>query len=98
MRLEYIIVAIVALIMNLVGFLSMYIDKKRAQKEQWRIKEKTLFLIAFLGGGLGSWLGMYTFRHKTQHKTFVIGIPLCFIVSYSIIISVVILAEIYLIS
>jgi uncharacterized membrane protein YsdA (DUF1294 family) len=53
----------------------MGIDKKRAKKKQWRIKESTLFLLAILGGSIGSILGMYTFRHKTKHKKFVIGMP-----------------------
>lgn len=98
MRLEYIIFISFALIMNLIGFISMYVDKKRAQKGQWRIKEATLFLIAFFGGGLGSWLGMYVFRHKTQHKIFVFGIPLCFFVSYAIFITAIVLMKIYLLN
>ncbi|MDF2613457.1 MAG: hypothetical protein K0S71_1243 [Clostridia bacterium] len=51
-------------------------DKKRAVKRQYRLSEKTLFLIALLGGGLGSILGMYVFRHKTKHWYFKIGMPL----------------------
>ncbi len=53
----------------------MGIDKSRAIRHKWRIPEKTLFGICILGGGIGSWLGMYTFRHKTRHWYFVIGIP-----------------------
>lgn len=63
------------LLINLVGFLSMGIDKRKAQKQKWRIPEKVLFLFAILGGSAGSLLGMYTFRHKTKHRKFVIGIP-----------------------
>lgn len=62
-------------ILNLCGFLSMYIDKKRAIKHQWRISEKTLFLIALLGGSAGSILGMNRFRHKTKHWRFTVGMP-----------------------
>ena len=40
------------LIINLIGFLAMYIDKKRAIKGKWRIPEKTLFTITLLGGGI----------------------------------------------
>jgi uncharacterized membrane protein YsdA (DUF1294 family) len=58
------------------GFWSMGEDKKRAVKRQYRLSEKTLFLIALLGGGLGSILGMYVFRHKTKHWYFKIGMPL----------------------
>lgn len=60
---------------NVVSFLLMYIDKRRAVKHEWRIPEKTLFLWAFLGGSPGSLLGMYTFRHKTKHLSFVLGMP-----------------------
>ena len=63
------------LLINLAGFLSMGIDKRKAQKQKWRIPEKVLFLFAILGGSTGSLLGMYTFRHKTKHRQFVIGIP-----------------------
>ena len=56
---------------NILGFFAMGVDKERAQKKRWRIPEKTLFAIAILGGGLGTWLGMYMFRHKTKHDYFV---------------------------
>lgn len=67
------------LIMNALGFLSMGIDKARARKEKWRIREKTLFLIALLGGSIGSFAGMWIFRHKTRHWYFVLGMPLIII-------------------
>jgi uncharacterized membrane protein YsdA (DUF1294 family) len=60
---------------NLVGFLAMFLDKRRAIKNEWRIPEKTLFLIALLGGSLGTTLGMNTFRHKTKHWYFKLGMP-----------------------
>lgn len=63
------------LIINAAAFLLMLIDKRKAQKNLWRIPEKTLFASALLGGSLGAMAGMYTFRHKTQHLKFVIGIP-----------------------
>ena len=56
---------------NILGFFAMGIDKERAQKKRWRIPEKTLLAIAVMGGGLGTWLGMYMFRHKTKHDYFV---------------------------
>ena len=58
-------------VINILGFFAMGIDKDRAQKKCWRIPEKTLFAIAIMGGGLGTWLGMYMFRHKTKHGYFV---------------------------
>lgn len=63
-------------IMTLVGFLTMGSDKKRAEKKRWRIPEKTLFLVAILGGSLGSVLGMQVFRHKTKHWYFALFMPL----------------------
>ncbi len=63
------------IIINLVGFFIMGIDKRKAKKHKWRIQEKTLFLIAILLGSAGTWCGMYVFRHKTRHWYFVIGMP-----------------------
>lgn len=63
------------LVINLIGFLAMYIDKKRAQRNEWRIKEGTLLSIALLGGGIGGMIGMYKFRHKTKKLKFTIGFP-----------------------
>ncbi len=63
------------LIINLFGFIQMFADKRRAKKDKWRIPEKRLFLVAAIGGSIGSILGMQVFRHKTKHKSFVIGMP-----------------------
>lgn len=62
--------------MNLLGLVTIGWDKGQARLNRWRISERTLFIIAFLGGAAGILVGMYTFRHKTKHCTFVIGIPL----------------------
>ena len=64
------------LIVNAVAFLLMLIDKIKAKKNRWRIKESTLMLWAAIGGSIGALAGMYTFRHKTLHRKFTIGIPL----------------------
>ena len=64
------------LIINALGFLLMLVDKYKAKKNLWRIPEKTLFAAALLGGSIGSLLGMYAVRHKTQHNTFTLGMPL----------------------
>lgn len=63
-------------IINLIGFFSMFFDKRKAKKNEWRISEKTLFLFALLGGSLGTTLGMNLFRHKTKHWYFKLGMPL----------------------
>ena len=62
-------------VMNLAGFCLMCIDKKNAVKHRWRIPEKTLFASSLLGGSIGTWAGMYVFRHKTRHWYFVVGMP-----------------------
>lgn len=63
------------LVINAAGFLLMLIDKQKAKKNRWRIPEKTLFLTAIIGGSVGSLVGMYTFRHKTKHIKFTLGMP-----------------------
>lgn len=61
------------LVVNVLGFVLMGIDKGRAKKGSWRISEKTLFLPPLLGGTVGAMLGMKLFRHKTRHWYFVWG-------------------------
>lgn len=62
-------------IMNAAGVISMLVDKRKAKKKLWRIPEATLLTIAALGGSVGSLIGMYTFRHKTKHIKFTLGVP-----------------------
>lgn len=69
------LISIYFIIINIIGFSSMYIDKKKAIKNKWRIKESTLITIAIIGGSIGSIIGMYSFRHKTKHIKFTLGIP-----------------------
>lgn len=63
------------LIVNAVAFLLMLVDKQKARKKLWRIPESTLLLSAAIGGSIGSLTGMYTFRHKTKHLKFTLGVP-----------------------
>lgn len=60
----------------------MYIDKRKAIENKWRVSESTLISIAIIGGSLGSLLGMYTFRHKTKHIKFTIGIPFIMLIQF----------------
>ena len=62
-------------IINIVGFAIMGIDKRKAIKRTFRIPEATLFIVALIGGSLGSVIGMRVFRHKTRHWYFVLGMP-----------------------
>lgn len=63
------------ILMNLIGFALMGIDKYRAKKRSFRIPEATLFIVAIIGGSIGSIIGMYAFHHKTRHWYFVYGMP-----------------------
>ena len=67
------------ILISIIAFITIYIDKQKAIKHQWRIKEATLFLISIIGGSLGTLLGMYTFHHKTKHRKFTLGIPVILI-------------------
>lgn len=73
----YLKIAIVFLILiNIYSFIIMYLDKQRAKHKKWRVPELTLFILAACLGSPGILMGMYSFRHKTKHIKFTIGIPL----------------------
>ncbi|MFZ5965730.1 MAG: DUF1294 domain-containing protein [Bacillota bacterium] len=63
------------LLVNVYGLSIVAIDKYKARKGKWRIKEKKFFITALLGGAAGVYIGMNIWRHKTKHKSFQIGIP-----------------------
>ena len=63
------------ILINLITFLTFGADKRRAKRDQWRIRERTLFLLAVIGGSVGALLGMYVFHHKTRHWYFCVGMP-----------------------
>ena len=73
-----IILIVYLVIMNIAGFATMGVDKAKAKKGAWRIPEATLFLVALLGGSIGSIFGMQHFRHKTKHWYFAVGMPVIF--------------------
>lgn len=70
---ELLIVYVVAV--NAVAFVVYGVDKYKAQKAKWRIRESTLLLLAAIGGSVGAWLGMKIWRHKTRHAKFRYGVP-----------------------
>ena len=70
------LVLICLLLINTAGLLVMLADKKKAQKNLWRIPEATLLTVAALGGSIGVLAGMYLFHHKTRKPKFFIGVPL----------------------
>ena len=63
------------LAVNLLLFAVMGIDKYKAKYQLWRIPERTLFVLAAIGGSLGGILGMRLFHHKTLHPQFRYGFP-----------------------
>lgn len=67
-------------VINLIAFVLYGIDKKRAIRNEHRIRESALLWIARLGGAIGSWLGIKIFRHKTKHTKFRIVVPLWMII------------------
>ena len=77
------------IIINIIAFLAMLVDKKKAEKNRWRIKESTLLILALIGGSIGAITGMYVFHHKTQKPRFYIGIPIIIVLQILLIIAVV---------
>lgn len=78
-RLLHIILIYLAVI-NVVTFFMYGVDKWKAKKSKWRIREVALLGLAMLGGSIGAWLGMKVWHHKTQHKKFKYGVPAIIIV------------------
>ena len=80
------VILIYLIIINIVGFSLMGIDKKKAKSHAWRIPEATLFIVAAIGGSIGSILGMQVFRHKTQHWYFVWGMPAILVLQIALVV------------
>ena len=66
---------------NVLVFSLYGVDKRRARRGDWRIRERTLLLGTWLLGGVGAWLGMRAFRHKTQHTAFRLSAPVAAVLS-----------------
>lgn len=78
------ILIIYLIVANVVTFFMYGVDKWKAKRSRWRIREAALLLLAALGGSIGAWLGMKVWRHKTMHKKFKYGIPLIIILQVAI--------------
>ncbi|MBE6988153.1 MAG: DUF1294 domain-containing protein [Ruminococcaceae bacterium] len=72
------------LVMNIMAFAMYGLDKYYAMRDKWRISEKNLLLVAYLGGSIGAYAGMKIFRHKTKHAKFTIGVPLAIVLHIAI--------------
>lgn len=70
------------ILINALGLVLMFADKKKARRGAWRIPEATLMTVAALGGSIGSLAGMYLFRHKTKHPKFYLGIPVILVLQF----------------
>jgi len=70
------VLVFVLVALNIFCFFLVKIDKIKAKRHQWRIPERTFFILAFLGGALGVYSGMRLFRHKTKHIYFSWGMVL----------------------
>lgn len=77
MEWKYVIIYLV--IINLIAFFAMWLDKRKAKRGAWRIPENSLMVLAVIGGSIGAIAGMYTFRHKTKKLRFTIGFPVILI-------------------
>ena len=74
------------ILVNIVTFIVYGIDKLKARKSLWRIREVALLMLAVLGGSIGAWLGMKVWHHKTLHKKFRYGIPAIIIIQLALIV------------
>ena len=81
-------IIIYLIIINLIAFLAMFIDKKKAQKGKWRIKESTLLILALIGGSIGAISGMYIFHQKKKKPRFYIGFPIIIILQILVIVAI----------
>lgn len=70
------ILAVWLVIINFISVIVCIADKSLAKRGKWRVRESTLWALTILGGGAGMYLTMRLIRHKTLHKSFMIGIPL----------------------
>ena len=71
--------AVYLLVVNIAAFAVYGWDKMCAKRGMWRVPEKILLLLAFLGGSVGAMAGMAIFRHKTLHLKFRYDVPLILI-------------------
>lgn len=82
------VLLIYLLIINVLGYAIMLYDKIMARRRMPRVPEKNLLFIAAGGGSVGCLLAMYTIRHKTRHKKFVIGVPVMLVVHIALVLCI----------
>lgn len=62
-------------VINLLSVIVCTVDKIKAARHSWRISEKTMWVLSLIGGSVGMYLTMKIIRHKTLHKSFMVGLP-----------------------
>ncbi|WP_373893022.1 DUF1294 domain-containing protein [Virgibacillus natechei] len=77
---EFNTILIYILAINIITFFLMGRDKRKSKKQQYRLPERTFWMLSVLGGSLGCYSGMKVFRHKTKHRSFIVGMPLLIII------------------
>ena len=80
------LIVVYLVVINLITFTTMGVDKSKARKRSWRIPESTLFVLALIGGSIGSIAGMHIFKHKTKHWYFLYGMPAILIIQILIVV------------
>lgn len=73
--------AVYRIVISLISFIIVGLDKLKSKKGDWRVREATLIILAFLGGAIGVLIGMVFFNHKTKKQKFYIGIPAIYILN-----------------
>lgn len=72
-------IIVYVILINIVAFAAYGLDKRKAIRGAWRTPERTLMLLAALGGSVGAYAGMRVFHHKTRHNKFRYGVPALFV-------------------
>ena len=81
------LIIVYLIVIYFISFIMMGLDKYKAKKRAWRIPESTLFVLALIGGSVGSIAGMHLFHHKTRHWYFLYGMPAILIIQILIVIA-----------
>ena len=84
----YEIFLVYIILISLISALACIIDKMSAINGGWRIRERTLLLLCFLGGSAMMYIVMRIICHKTRHNKFMLGIPLIILLQIAIILAV----------